>query len=114
MKSVCFRSFSGPYFPAFGLNTERKPHGFYENYKTFYVSALITIWTHFDYGDIIYDEAHNASLNHKLDFFQYNYCLAMTVAIRDTSKKEALQRISFEVPSASVLVQKTMLLLQDL
>ena len=23
MKSVCIRSFSGPYFPAFGLNTER-------------------------------------------------------------------------------------------
>ena len=38
----------------------------------------------------------------------------MTVAIRGTSKKEALQRINFEVPSASVLVQKTMLLLQDL
>ena len=49
-----------------------------------------------------------------INFFQYNYCLAMTVAIRGTSKKEALQRISFEVPSASVLVQKTMLLLQDL
>ena len=114
MKSVCFWSFSGPYFPAFGLNTERKPQGFYENYKTFYVSALITIWTHLDYGDIIYDEAHNASLNHKLDLFQYNYCLAMTVDIRGTSKKEALQRISFEVPSASVLVQKTMLHLQDL
>ena len=23
MKSVCIRSFSAPYFPAFGLNTER-------------------------------------------------------------------------------------------
>ena len=23
VKSVCIRSFSGPYFPAFGLNTER-------------------------------------------------------------------------------------------
>ena len=40
-------------------------------------SALLTIYkiftgTHLDYGDIIYDQAYNASFHQKLELLQYN------------------------------------------
>ena len=64
-------------------------------------SALITIYKaflkpHFYYGDIIYDEAYNTSFHHKLAFFWYNACLAITWAIRGTSKEKLYQEIGLE------------------
>ena len=55
-------------------------------------SALLTIYktfirSHLDYGDIIYDQAYNASFHQKLELLQYNASLAITRAIRDTSKE---------------------------
>ena len=52
-------------------------------------SALLTIYKsfirpHLDYGDIIYDQAYNASFHQKLELLQYNACLAITGAIRGT------------------------------
>ena len=81
-------------------------------------SVLITIYKafvrpHLDYCDIISDEGYNTSFHHKLELFQYNACLAITGAIRDTSKKKALPKIKFGVPSASTLIQKTIFFLQD-
>ena len=51
---------------------------------------LITLYKafvrpHLDYGDIIYDQAHNASFHQKLESLQYNVCLATTGAIRGSS-----------------------------
>ena len=43
--------------------------------------------SHLDCGDIVYDEAYNASFHYKLELFQYLACLAITGAIRGTSKK---------------------------
>ena len=48
-------------------------------------SALLTIYKsfirpHLDYGDIIYDQAYNASFHQKLELLQYNACLAITGA----------------------------------
>ena len=54
-------------------------------------SALITIYKayvrpYLDYGDILYDQAYNMSFRHKLESIQYSACLAITGAIRGTSK----------------------------
>ena len=56
-------------------------------------SALVTIYKafarpHLYYGDIIYDQAYNATFHQKLEQIQYNACLAITGTIRGTSKKE--------------------------
>ena len=56
-------------------------------------SALITIYKAFlrpylDYGDILYDQVYNMSFHHKLKSIQYNACLAITGAMRGTSKKK--------------------------
>ena len=83
--------------------------------------ALITIYKpflrpHLNYGDIIYDEAYNASFHHKLELLQYIACLVITAAIRGTSKEKVYQELglSLGVSSASTLVQKTMVFPQDL
>ena len=60
--------------------------------------ALITIYKafvrpHLDYGDILYDQAYNASFHQKLEKMQYNACIAITGAIRDTSKEEICQEL---------------------
>ena len=64
-------------------------------------SALITIYKAFvrpflDYGFILYDQAYNMSFHHKLECIQYNACLAITGAIRGTSKKNLYQELSLE------------------
>ena len=81
--------------------------------------ASITVYKsfvrpHLDYGDIIYDETYNAPFHQKLELCQYNTCPAITKTIRSTSADKINKRIRFGVPSASPLVQKTMLFLQDL
>ena len=62
-------------------------------------SALITIYKaffrpHLDYGDILYDQAYNMSFHHKLESIQYN--LAITGAIRGTSKEKLYQELGLE------------------
>ena len=51
---------------------------------------------HLDYGDIIYDQAHNALLYQKLESLQYNTCLAITGAIRGLSREKLYQELGFE------------------
>ena len=45
--------------------------------------------SHLDYGDMIYDEAHNKTFHQKLESFQYNACLALSGAIRGSSREKA-------------------------
>ena len=57
------------------------------------IAGLITIYKafirpHLDYGDILYDQACNISIYQKLESVQYNACLAITGAIRRTSKEK--------------------------
>ena len=64
-------------------------------------SALITIYKAFvrpylDYGDILYDQAYNMSFHHKLESIQYNACLAITGAIRGTTKETLYQELGLE------------------
>ena len=51
---------------------------------------------HLDYGDIIYDPAYNASFHQKLDSIQYNAALAITSAIRRTSKEKLYDDLGLE------------------
>ena len=64
-------------------------------------AALITIYKafirpHLDYGDILYDQAYNMSFHQKLESIQYNACLAITGAIRGTSKEKLYHKIGSE------------------
>ena len=64
-------------------------------------SALHIIYKSFirpnlNYGDIIYDQAYNASFHQKLELLQYNTCLAITGAIRDTSREKLYEELGLE------------------
>ena len=62
---------------------------------------MITIYRPFlrpylDNGDILYDQAYDASFHQKLEKIQCNACLTITGAIRGTSKEKIYQELSFE------------------
>ena len=62
-------------------------------------SPLLTIYksfirSHFDCGDIIYDQAYNASFHQKLNSIQYNVALAVTGAVRGISKEKLYNAMS--------------------
>ena len=64
-------------------------------------SVLLTIYKSFirphpDYGDIIYDQAYNASFHQKLELLQYNACLAITGAIRGTSREKLYEELGLK------------------
>ena len=64
-------------------------------------SALLTIYKcfvriHLDYGDIIFDEAFNNSFHQKIESLQYNAALAITGAIRGTSREKIYQELGLE------------------
>ena len=64
-------------------------------------SSLLTIYKSFvrpqlNHDDIIFDEAYNASFHQKLEKFQCDACLAMTGAIRGTSKSNFYQEYGFK------------------
>ena len=78
------------------LNKVSKTIGLYENFKkNLPRPPLITIYksfirSHLGYGDIINDQVYNVSFHQKIESIQYNAALAITGAIRGTSKREAL------------------------
>ena len=56
-------------------------------------TSLITIFKsfirpHLDYGNIIYDRAYNTSFHQNIESIQYNAALAITGAVRRTSREE--------------------------
>ena len=52
--------------------------------------------SHLDYGDVIYDQPNNFSLSNKIESVQYNAALAITGAIRGTSKDKLYQEFEVE------------------
>ena len=77
------------------IGLPRKLHNFLPR------AALITMYKafirhHLGYGDILYDQAYNKSFYQKLESIQYNACLAITGAIRGTSKEKLYQEIRLE------------------
>ena len=64
-------------------------------------AALVTIYKffirlHLDYGDILYDQTFNNSFHGKLESIQYNAALAITGAIRGSSRGKLYQELGFE------------------
>ena len=79
------------------LGLLRKLHNILPRY------ALLSIYKsfirpHLDYGDIIYDQAYNASFHQKLELLQYNACLAITGAIRATSREKLYEELGLKSP----------------
>ena len=62
---------------------------------TIYKSVIIP---HLDYGDIIYDEAYNVSFHQKIESIQCNAAIAITGAIRGTSREKLYHELGFESP----------------
>ena len=60
---------------------------------TIYKSFIIP---HLYYGDIIYEKAYNSSFHQNLEKIQYNSALAITGAIRGTSKEKLYQELELE------------------
>ena len=63
--------------------------------------ALVTIYKafirpHLDYGDALYDQAFNNSFHVKMESIQYNACLAITEAIRGTSREKIYKELGLE------------------
>ena len=63
--------------------------------------SLLTIYksfirSHIDYGDVLYDQPHNASFSEKIESIQYNAALAISGAIRGTSKEKLYQELGLE------------------
>ena len=62
---------------------------------------LLTIYKsfirpHLDYGDTIYDQPNTEAFSNKLGAVQYNAALAITGAIRSTSKTKVYQELGLE------------------
>ena len=54
-----------------------------------------------DDGDIIYDQAYTASFHQRIESVQYNSALAITSAIRGTSKEKLYHELVLETPEKS-------------
>ena len=50
----------------------------------------------YDYGDIIYEQTYNDSFHQKMESIQYNAPLAITSAIRSTSREKLDQELGLE------------------
>ena len=64
-------------------------------------APLITIYKsfirpHLDYGDMLYDQTFNNSSHERLESIQYNAALAITCAIRGSSREKLYQELGFE------------------
>ena len=69
--------------------------------NTLPITSLITILKsfirpHLDYGEIIHDRAYNTSFHQNIELIQYNTALAITGAVRGTSKEKLYQELGFE------------------
>ena len=51
---------------------------------------------HVDYGDVIYDEVYNETFHQKLEFIQYNACLALSGTTRGSSREKPYQELGLE------------------
>ena len=71
------------------LNCELSRKTLINVYKSF-------VRPHLDYGDVIYDQPNNDSFIRKVESIQYNAALAITGAIKGTSRERLYQELSLE------------------
>ena len=77
--------------------------------------SLITFYKafiqpHLDYGDVFFNQAFNNSFHERLESIQYYAILAITRAIRETSKEKLYQELGFELLQSRRWFQKLSLL----
>ena len=63
--------------------------------------SLLTIYKsfvrpHLDYSDVIYDQSFNNTFHQKMESIQYNAALAITGAIRGSSREKLYQELGLE------------------
>ena len=63
---------------------------------SYYYTYKLFVRTCIDYGDIIYDQPNNESFCNKIERVQYNAALAITGAIRGTSKTKLYHELGLE------------------
>ena len=84
------------------VNKINKTIGLLRKFQNFLPrKSLLTIYKsfirpHLDYGDIIYDQTYNTSFHQRLESLQYNAALAITGAIRGTSKEKLYNELGLE------------------
>ena len=66
------------------------------SYKSHISNPKSHIRPHLDYGDIIYDKPHIDNFVNKMETVQYNAALAITGAIRGTSKERIYRELGIE------------------
>ena len=64
-------------------------------------TSLLTIYKSFitqnlDYGNVVYDQSSNDAFSNKLETVQYNAALAITGAIKGTSREKLYQQLGLE------------------
>ena len=74
-------------------------------------AALLTIYKsflrpHLDYMEVIYDRAFNESFRNKLESVQYNAALAITGAIRGSSREKLYQGLGLKSLKSQPWYQK--------
>ena len=52
--------------------------------------------SHLDYGEVIYDEAYKETLHQKLESIQHNACLALSGAIRGSSREKLYHELGLK------------------
>ena len=84
------------------LNKVNKTIGFLRKPQAFLPrQSLVTVYKafirpHLDYGYIIYEQTYNESFHQKMESIQYNDALAITGAIRGTSREKLYQELGLE------------------
>ena len=84
------------------VNKINKTIGLLREFQNFLPrKSLLTIYKSYirpqlDYGDIIYDQTYNTSFHQRLESLQYNAALAITGAIRGTSKEKLYNELGPE------------------
>ena len=73
--------------------------------------SLVTLYKafirpHLDYADIIYDKPSNINICNKIESLQYNAALAITGAIRGSSKEKLYQELGFDFLSSRRWLRK--------
>ena len=69
-------------------------------------NPLAFIRPHLDYSDIIYDKPNNRNICNKIESLQYTSALAITGAIRGSSKEKLYQELGFEYLSSRRWLRK--------
>ena len=78
-----------------GLNVLRKLHHYLPR-KTLITIYKSFIRPHLDYGDVIYDQPSNNVFSNKIETIQYNCALAITGAIKGTSREKLYQELGLD------------------